>query len=120
MIFRDVAIEWQGRDVVVTPSNRLMRRIEAEDGVNLVQLAIDMSRAKAKTSVLAFVGAELLKAGGAEVTEDDVRAYLMGSDVKGVKAFLTAVMSAIIPTDDDGKKPAPLAAKTQKAKMARP
>jgi hypothetical protein len=108
-VIRDVTLTYGGCDYVVTPTNRLMRRIEAEDGINLVQLALDLARAKAKASTLAYVGAELLKAGGAKVTEDDVRAFIMGPDVAEVRNFLTSVMSAIMPTEDEGKKPEALA-----------
>jgi len=75
-VFRDVTIKWDGVDVTVTPSLRLLRTIEQGD-VSLTDIAIRTSQGRPPVSHLAFVITKLLQAGGVKVEEYRVYFELM-------------------------------------------
>lgn len=102
-VFREVEIEWGGRSYTVTPSNRLLRRIERE--VPVLNMLRDFEREIIKPSELAFVLAEFLKAGGANVDEDDLFGALVGADAAATFVLAEQVLTALIPVDPAGKKP---------------
>lgn len=95
-VFRDVTIAWNGVDYVVTPSNRLLRRIEQE--VSLTKMTYRIVSGEPPQSEMAYVMAELLKSGGATVTEDEVAQAMAHGSENEVLAMATALLSAITPT----------------------
>jgi hypothetical protein len=103
-IFRDVAMEWEGQTYHVTPSNKLLRRIEGQ-GVNIAATMKGLASGTVSVSSLAFIAAELLKAGGADVTEDQTYGALMGGDEARVNRLATMVAEAIMPKEADAKNP---------------
>lgn len=108
-VFRDVDIAWGGRTWRVTPSNRLLRRIEAED-VSLQFMLAELQRGRVKLSHLAFVMATVLRDAGATITEDEMLAEMVAGDQAAVFGLATQVLAAIFPVPDAGGKPAPRAA----------
>jgi len=116
-VFREVDMEWGGETYTVTPSNKVLRRIEGE-GISLVHMAERVSKGEPPLSQLAFVIATLLQHGGAKVSEDDI--YLGLVDAEGSKELISLAentMLAIFPQDVAGKKPdAPKDAPTSGAK----
>ena len=112
-VFRDVSIPLGGVEYVVTPSNKVLRRIEMkarreDPAFNLVEV---FYRATAKASGfydLAFVLAELINSTGAKVTEDDALAEFMRlEDPKELSAYINLVCACVMPeVKDDEKKPA--------------
>lgn len=116
-VFREVEMGWGGKTYTVTPSNKVLRRIESE-GISLVHMAERVAKGEPPLSQLALVIATLLQQGGAKVTEDEI--YLGLVDAAGSKeivALAENTMLAIFPTDIAGKKPdAPKAASTSGAK----
>lgn len=118
-VFRDTTIEWDGVDYTFTPSNRLLRRIEGQ-GVNIAVLMHGLAVGPISAPSLAFVAAEFLKAGGADVTEDDVFGYIMTATQGQIDAIATAVATAITPQEPDEKKPEALAVKSPSTKTAKP
>lgn len=107
-VFRDVDIEWGGRSWRVTPSNRLLRRIEAED-VSLQYMLAELQRGRVKLSHLAFVMATTLRDAGADVTEDEMLAEMVAGDQDAVFRLAQNVLAAIFPVTDAEGKPAPRA-----------
>ena len=104
-VFREVEMEWGGKSYTVTPSNKLLRRIEGE-GISLVHMAERVSRGKPPLSELAYVIATLLQQGGAKVTEDDIYSGLMEADGSpDIVRLAENTMLAIFPRDVAGKKP---------------
>jgi hypothetical protein len=116
-VFREITIEWDGEDYVFTPSNRLLRRIEGQ-GVNIAVLMHGLAVGPISAPSLAFVAAEFLKAGGADVTEDDVFAYIMTATQGGIDALATSVAEAITPQEPEEKKPVARAVKSPSKKTA--
>ena len=101
-VFRDVTITWGGRDYVVTPSNRLLRRIEQE--VSLTKMQVKLARGEPSVSAMSYVLAELLKSAGAVVTEDEVMQAFAHSDADEAVAMANAISDAITPIAPPGKK----------------
>lgn len=108
-VFRDLNVEWGGRRYVVTPSNRLLRRIEGgPDGVSLIGMSQDAARGQPKMSQIAYVVAVLLQSAGCEVTEDEVLAA-MTDPARAVQAGEVAslLIANLFPAPDhDPEKPA--------------
>jgi hypothetical protein len=100
-VFRDVAVEWDGRTYTVTPTNRLMRRIESQ-GVSLLDLVVRCGGPRPPLSELAFVAAELLRSAGATVDEDAVAAAMWAELHQGKRAVFDAlgdmVATCVTPT----------------------
>lgn len=105
-VFRDVTIKWDGVDVMVTPSLRLLRAIE-QGNVSLTDIAIRTSQGRPPVSHLAFVIAKLLEAGGVKVDEDRVYFELMTGKPEQIQALIEAVLLAFSPAEEDPKKPEP-------------
>jgi len=106
--FRDVDIDWGGKTWRVTPSNRLLRRIEAED-VSLQFMLAELQRGRVKLSHLAFVMAMVLRDAGATVTEDQMLTEMVSGDQTAVFRLAENVLAAIFPVEDAGGKPEPRA-----------
>lgn len=115
-VFRDVKLTYDGQEYMLTPSNRLLRRIEGEMAPSsLTDMIARIGTGKPPVSEVAFVVTEFLKAGGAQkVDEDQMYADLMNDLMEGGAVFgamCEAIVMAISPSDDTGKKPAPRASK---------
>jgi hypothetical protein len=107
-IFREVEIKWGGETYTITPSNRLLRRIERE-----VPLVSYLARASRDTlaSETAFILAEFIRSAGGKVDEDDIFEGLMADlyENKGAGYFAIAgqLCDAIVPPGAVKNLPAP-------------
>jgi hypothetical protein len=118
MIAREVKIEWKGKVYDFTPSNRLIRKIEAEE-VSLTRMVDEMGRGVIKLGQLAYVVATVLQSAGVDVTEDDMMAELQGAGAIEVATLASQILAAIFPASAEGKPVAP-AAKAAAKKPAQP
>jgi hypothetical protein len=113
-VFREIVMEWGGVDIIVTPSNKLLRRIEAQ-GVSPMMVLHSFSTSAPNMSGLAFVAAELLKAGGAACDEDDVYCSMITNQAH-MESYVKALGEAVSPSVADAKNPeAPAVKATPKA-----
>lgn len=107
-VFRELEIDWGGETYRVTPSNRLLRRIEG-GGVSFPEIIDSVASGKPKVAQVCFVVSEFLKAAGADVSEDDIYDGAMTALAQGdEKAFINlaaVVVEAIAPKGLDVKKP---------------
>ncbi|MGB1388629.1 MAG: hypothetical protein ACPG61_07055 [Paracoccaceae bacterium] len=108
-VFRDISIRFKGVDHTVTPSNRLLRMIEGRARVddpsfNLARVFYEIQVGPVSIPSLAYLGAEFLKASGAQITDDDVLGELGAMTQKDLIAFKDAVASCVMP-EVKGKKP---------------
>lgn len=115
-VFRDVKLSYDGEEYWLTPSNRLLRRIESEMAPSsLTDMISRISHGKPPVSEVALVVTEFLReAGVPKVNEDQMYADLMNDLQDGGKVFgamCEAIVMAISPSDDAGKKSAPRASK---------
>lgn len=111
-VFREIKLVHDGEEYWLTPSNRLLRRIEGEMAPSsLTDMITRIGSGKPPVSEVALVVAEFLKAAGAPgVNEDQMYGELMNDLLAGGAVFTAmceAIVSAISPTDDGGKKSDP-------------
>ena len=77
-VFREVILTFRDRDYVVTPSNKLLRRIDAElSPQSLFGILGAMDGQNVPLPALALIIQQLLNAGGGQFTEDDILAELL-------------------------------------------
>lgn len=107
-VFRDIEIEWQGETYTVTPTNRLLRKIEGE-GVSIAAMFANFNAGKPRYSEFSFVAAELLRSAGWDGDEDDIYAEILAACASGNEAafveFATRIGEAVVPKGLEGKKP---------------
>ncbi len=103
-VTRELRISWAGQEVVVHPSNRLLRRIEAE--VKLLPFLEAAAQGRVAVSELAFIVATCLQSAGVKITEDEMLSNLMGAGRDRVMETATALLAALLPADPAGKGPA--------------
>ena len=96
-VFRDIEIEFAGVSYLVTPTMRLLRRIEND--VSIPRLAWGVSNGQPQTSHLAFVLALLLQTAdnGRGVTEETVYAEINQMNGETLIAIWNAVLEAVSP-----------------------
>jgi hypothetical protein len=111
-VFRDVSIHVGGVDYVVTPSNRLLRRIELKAKAenprfNLVEVMFFLQTASGSMPDMAFILAELVNAAGGKITEDDALAHIVTMEIDELQALKAALCSCIMPEPNEKKPSAP-------------
>lgn len=112
-LFREISIPVGGVDYVVTPSNKLLRRIEGkgrreDPDFNLVAIFIRFSTGKGAINDAAFVLAEMINASGGSITEDDALAHMVSiTDGAEYRAFIDLLCSCIMPEPKEKKPAAP-------------
>lgn len=120
-VFRDIDIEWEGQRYTLTPSNRLLRRIESE--VSLTGLFNDAQAGRLSVPNLAYVVCEFLKAAKVpNIDEDGIYGDLMqdmaNNDGAVVMQMVEVIALAMSPPDQDPKKPAAAPATPKASKTA--
>lgn len=120
-VFRDIDIEWQGERYTLTPSNRLLRRIEQE--VSLTGLFNDAQAGRLSVPNLAYVVCEFLKAAKVpNVDEDGIYGDLMSdmanNNGRTVMQMVEVIATAMSPPDEDEKKPVAAPAGPKASKKA--
>jgi hypothetical protein len=110
-VFRDVSIEYGGRDYVVTPSNKLLRMIEMkgrklDPSFNIVAIVVQVQSGAGSFFSLAFMLSEFINAAGGKTDEDEALAHLLSfKDPKDMSAYIETIISMIMPEAKDTKKP---------------
>jgi len=113
-VFREISIPFGGVDYVVTPSNKVLRRIEMkgrreDPAFNLVAVFYRATALGSGFYDLSFVLAELINDAGGKVTEDDALGQFMSmSDPKQLSEYTALICSCVMPEvkDDAPKKDA--------------
>lgn len=99
-VFRDVTIEYKGQEYTVTPSNKLLRRIDAELAPqSLFGVLGGLSGNNVPLPALALIIQQLLNAGGGKFTEDEILSDLL-TDVQhnqgeGIRPLVEAVAACL-------------------------
>lgn len=90
---------------------------------SLTDMVVRISQGKPPVSEVALVAAEFMRAAGVpDVDEDQMYAELMADVLDGGEVFsamCSAIVDAISPVTDDGKKPAPRSSKKAKGQPKR-
>lgn len=112
-VFREIEIEFGGETYRFTPSNKLLRNIDSGLAPQTIMGMVGrMNGEQLPLFDIAYVIAEFVKAGGGNVTEDDVLAELYddleSNNGAGIGPMVEAIALAITP-------PGGAASKNQKA-----
>jgi len=101
-IFSEIELDWDGRTYYVTPSMKLINRIEQD--VSLASLARRVSMGDTPFSHVATVFTHLLKAAGCNTNEELVfQALFSNKDGENLRNSLNTVLSAFFPSTDSGE-----------------
>lgn len=121
-VFREVTIEFDGAEYTFTPSNKLLRRIDAGlSPQTLLGVVGTMDGANVPLPAIAYVVSEFVREGGGDVSEDDVLSELyedmQSNGGRGIHPLVEAIGVCISPPGDAVKNsPAPVKAGGKKSK----
>ena len=129
---RESAIEFDGVRYVFTPSNKMLRRIDAglapqthmsvlaqlQDAAQAAK-SDPMAGARVPIASLAYIISEMIREGGGDVDEDEVSESIMEdmseNDAAGLPGLIEAVIETVSPPDRLAKNlPAPAKAGAKK------
>jgi hypothetical protein len=102
-VFREISIPFGGKEYVVTPSNKVLRRIEMkgrreDPAFNLVAVFYRATSMSGGFYDLAFVLAELINSAGGSVGDDDALAEFMAiQDAKELSSYIALICSCVMP-----------------------
>jgi len=109
-VFREITIPFAGKDYTVTPSNKVLRRIEMkarrdDPQFNLVAVFYRATSQAGGFYDLSFVLAELINSAGGSVTEDEALAEFMRfDDPKQLSGYVNLICSCVMPEPSDKAK----------------
>lgn len=111
-VFRDVCLEVAGREYVVTPNNKLLRRIEMKGKVenprfNLVEVLFFLQTSAGSMPDMAFILSELVKSSGERMSEDEALSAIVAMEVEPLEALKAALCACIMPEPNEKKPDAP-------------
>jgi hypothetical protein len=101
---KTIILNWQGVEYDLLVNMRVIAKIEND--VNLIKLAQDMASGDVKMSHIAVVFTHLLKAAGAQVSEDDVWQAMFGDGAADIIHAASVALSCVFPevkTQQGGK-----------------
>jgi len=107
-VFREMSMQWNGVKYTLTPSMALMRRIDRE--VSIMDMIQRANENRFPVFDLSYVICEFLRAAGAKDVNDDqvykdLMADMADNEGKETLPMLQAIITAVSPADEDGKKP---------------
>lgn len=112
-VFREVRIEWDGVEYTFTPSNKMLRRIDAGLAPQtLLGVVHVMDGANVPLPALSYAISEMIAEGGGDVDEDDVLAGLYEdleqNEGAGIAPLVQAIGDCVTPPSSAVKNfPAP-------------
>ena len=111
-VFRDIQLAVGGKEYTVTPSNRLLRRVEVKGkrenpNFNLVEVAVRLQMSAGSLPDMAFILAEFITGSGSEMSEDDALAHIVQMEVADLEKLKADLCSCIMPELDEKKPEAP-------------
>lgn len=113
ILYRDFSFEWKGKKYVITPTTRLLARIERDLDVSFARLMLDMVSGRPKGFVMFQVWGELLRSAGAPVDDDDI-AQASEDQHRALSAMLVEMLADPTEKKDDAP-PAPVQLKGRKS-----
>jgi hypothetical protein len=111
-VFRDVSLTVGGVDHIITPSNRLLRRIEMKGKAenprfNLVEVMFFLQTSAGSMPDMAFILSELVSASDGKLSEDEALAAIVAMEVDDLQNLKAALCSCIMPEVNEKKPDAP-------------
>lgn len=106
-VFRDVTMTWRGMEYVVTPSLRMLRTIEMM-GISIFGVASSVQSGAPAFASIASIAGILLRAAGANVSDDEVFAEMQKSlrndNAQIVVEMMGSILMAFNPVEEDEGK----------------
>jgi hypothetical protein len=103
-VFEEVILEWEGQEYRVTPTYRMIQRIEQD--VSIAGISQRLAEGNPPMSHIASVVGVLLRAGGAQVEDEDVYAQMLTELGPGdITALAEVVVSAFVPRSKNSDSP---------------
>lgn len=102
-VFREITMTWGGVEYHCTPSMAIIRRCEAK-GLRLTRVLHSMSVGEPEVGMLSLLVAEMLRSGGAKVTDDDIGAVLLSGNIDVIASITAPIVEAFV-WNADPKKP---------------
>jgi hypothetical protein len=112
-VFREITIEFKGKDYTFVPSNKILRRIDTELAPQTLFGVLGMMDGRnVPMPALALIIQQFLNAGGGNFTEDEILlelyADIRDNDGKGIRPLMEGIAKALAPEGVDAKNsPAP-------------
>ena len=101
-VFRELTINWKGKDYKFVPSMKLMRSIEMAD-ISFTDIAVRTSQGRPPISHISFVLAKMLAAAGCKVQDEEVYGELIGGRQDQVTNLISLVLMAFSPSETNPK-----------------
>jgi hypothetical protein len=101
-VFRELTINWKGKDYKFVPSMKLMRSIEMTD-ISFTDIAVRTSQGRPPMSHISFVLAKMLGAAGCKVKEEEIYLELSRGTQDQVTSLITLVLMAFSPSETNPK-----------------
>lgn len=114
VVFQDIQLSWNGAEYTVTPTFKLIQRIEQR--YSITATAQRMTEGDTPLSHVAGIVGELLRSAGADVSDEEVFAEMFAGDQEAVQAMAIALIQAACPIQPATK---PAKAKPKKAAPAK-
>lgn len=101
-IFEPVTIGWDGKEYTITPTMRLLNRVEQH--VSISAMAHAMAMGEPRITHLATAVAVFLQSAGVKVTDEEVYQVLMHAEPDEIYATSNAIVEGAFPVKKDDKK----------------
>ncbi|MBK1780559.1 hypothetical protein JHL22_04955 [Advenella sp. WQ 585] len=112
-VFKEITITWEGVDYSITPTMRLLNKVEQH--VSLSALANSLATGQPKMTHVAAAVAIFLQSKGVDVTDEDVYVALCNLDITMVRQMSEAIITAAFPSQSsEGEQGKELDQKTTK------
>lgn len=102
-IFQEIQLGWGGEQYSITPTMKLLNKIEQD--VSLARLAHRMSVGDVPMSQLACVIGTLLRAAGANASDEEVYSEMMTGEPGAIQDMASTVMLAVFPQPKKSEAP---------------
>ncbi len=104
-IFEEVTLEWNGQTYTVTPTYRMIQRIEQD--VSIAGISQRLAEGNPPMSHIASVVGVLLRAAGAQVEDSDIYEKMLTElEPDQIRELAEVVVSAFVPTSKNSNSPA--------------
>jgi len=101
-VFRELAIEFGGKEYIVVPSMALLRRIEAA-GVSIVEMNQRFAEGKPYLGAQSLVLWKMLESAGCKASEEEVYSALADMPQGKQAEIIIYILTAFVPTATNPK-----------------
>lgn len=97
-IYEQITLSWDGKDVVVQPTFRMVQRIES-GGISIFGVYQSLVKGEPRVTQVAEIISVLLMSGGVQVTAEKVFQRIVHSDEIEWARIAHAILAVFMPTE---------------------